>query len=243
MNEEEIQELVERYFKGLDPTCNIRKQTNFGNSVFDGIVLMGECLIGYEIKGDRDNYNRLKTQLLDYTFVCDRVYLVTNEKDIPENLPGHVGWLAVRNGKIKELKKPITIPQRDMEFMSKEIIEKTLKESKLPLGFSGHIREFIKVANSFYRPLLLNYVFQWDKTYKVKPLKNSTIIKMYLGRLNHLIENSYSENIDDWEINNRLKGELDNMTESFRKFRKILENYSLFAKEHQDILLKKEKKK
>ena len=78
MNEGEIQELLKKYFESLDYTCSIKTQTNFGNSVFDTIILIGDCLIGCEIKGDNDNFNRLKTQLLDYTYVCDKVYLVTN---------------------------------------------------------------------------------------------------------------------------------------------------------------------
>ena len=52
-------------------------------------------LYGFEIKGDTDNFSRLKTQLQAYLFCFNEVYLVLHKKKIPEWLPEYVGVIRV----------------------------------------------------------------------------------------------------------------------------------------------------
>lgn len=48
-------------------------------------------LIGFEIKADKDSFDRLKRQMLAYLHVCDAVYVVLHKKMEPEWLPEGVG--------------------------------------------------------------------------------------------------------------------------------------------------------
>ena len=58
-------------------------------------------IIGFEIKGDSDNFSRLKGQLDAYLFSFNQVYLVLHKKEKPEWLPSEVGVLRVfKNGDV-----------------------------------------------------------------------------------------------------------------------------------------------
>lgn len=58
-------------------------------------------IIGFEIKGDTDNFSRLKSQLDAYLFSFNQVYLVLHKKEKPEWLPSEVGVLRVfKNGDV-----------------------------------------------------------------------------------------------------------------------------------------------
>ncbi len=58
-------------------------------------------MIGFEIKGDSDNFIRLKAQLNHYVFAFDGVYLVLHKKDPPEWLPSFIGVIRVfENGDV-----------------------------------------------------------------------------------------------------------------------------------------------
>ena len=100
MNEREIVELLEKYFKENDKTCIIKREMSFGDSRFDMFILSGETLIGVEIKGDADSFTRLRTQLLDYIYTCDYVYIATNEKHLPTSVPPFIGSLVGSEGNV-----------------------------------------------------------------------------------------------------------------------------------------------
>jgi len=58
-------------------------------------------MVGFEIKGDTDNFSRLKNQINEYVYAFDGMYLVLHKKKIPEWMPNFIGVLRVfENGDI-----------------------------------------------------------------------------------------------------------------------------------------------
>lgn len=53
------------------------------------------CIAGIEIKGDTDNFSRLKHQLDSYIFAFNEVYIALHKKEAPQWLPQEVGILRV----------------------------------------------------------------------------------------------------------------------------------------------------
>lgn len=52
-------------------------------------------VIGFEIKGDTDDFSLLKKQLRYYEVACDKVFLVLHKKSKPEWLPMFIGIIRV----------------------------------------------------------------------------------------------------------------------------------------------------
>lgn len=74
-----------------------KNATRYNENPFD-LVAGDECtlgLFGFEIKGDRDDYSRLKQQLNAYEFACDSVFLVLHKKSPPDWLPNFIGIIRV----------------------------------------------------------------------------------------------------------------------------------------------------
>lgn len=56
-------------------------------------------LNGFEIKGDTDNFTRLKSQLRAYLYTFEHIFLVLHKKKKPEWLPDNVGVIRVFENK------------------------------------------------------------------------------------------------------------------------------------------------
>jgi len=50
---------------------------------------------GFEIKSDKDTFERLQRQLQHYSFVCQEIYIVIHKKEIPKWLPDWVGVIRI----------------------------------------------------------------------------------------------------------------------------------------------------
>jgi hypothetical protein len=102
LNEADIKNILAAHYATNDPkllTCTERNIKGTNEHPFDFVV--GDTrynsleLMGFEIKGDTDNYSRLDSQLRAYEFVFDRIFIVLHKKKIPETLPDWVGVLRV----------------------------------------------------------------------------------------------------------------------------------------------------
>ena len=99
-----LQKNLKRHYSLMTTERNI---SGINESPFDLVVgdEDGLSLTGFEIKGDTDNYSRLKTQLQHYLFAFNEVYLVLHKKEKPEWLPDFVGVIRVfEDGKVFEEK-------------------------------------------------------------------------------------------------------------------------------------------
>lgn len=56
-------------------------------------------MVGFEIKGDTDNFSRLKNQINEYVYAFDGMYLVLHKKKEPEWLPDFIGVLRIFENK------------------------------------------------------------------------------------------------------------------------------------------------
>lgn len=92
LNESEIVDILAIKIKCSDYIYVIERSEDSVHP-FD-IVLGNEKsleLIGMEIKGDNDNYDRLMNQIDRYLNIFDEVYLVLHKKKAPEWLPSNIG--------------------------------------------------------------------------------------------------------------------------------------------------------
>ncbi len=52
-------------------------------------------MYGFEIKSDKDTFERLQRQLQHYSFICQEIYIVLHKKEIPKWLPDWVGVIRI----------------------------------------------------------------------------------------------------------------------------------------------------
>ncbi len=52
-------------------------------------------IFGFEIKSDKDTFERLQRQLMHYSFICEEIYIVVHKKEIPKWLPDWVGVVRI----------------------------------------------------------------------------------------------------------------------------------------------------
>lgn len=57
-------------------------------------------IYGFEIKSDKDRYDRLLEQLQHYSYVCEKIYIVVHQLTPPEWLPEWCGIIRVSKDKI-----------------------------------------------------------------------------------------------------------------------------------------------
>lgn len=57
------------------------------------------AIYGFEIKSDKDSFDRLERQLHHYSFICENIYLVVHKKELPKWLPDWCGVIRVTEDK------------------------------------------------------------------------------------------------------------------------------------------------
>lgn len=114
-------------------------------------------ICGFEIKGDTDNFSRLKNQVNAYLFSFNKVYLVLHKKEKPEWLPEEVGVLRVfENGDIIEEEGSHF---RDLFYISTDYEWDTLfRENGLGIS-SKQTREVLNVLSDVRRNVIFNRFF------------------------------------------------------------------------------------
>ena len=101
---DDITEILDKHLKKLGYlTVRERNYKAENNCPFD--LVLGEeksfDMVGFEVKGDTDNFSRLKDQINKYVYAFDGMYLVLHKKNAPEWMPDFVGILRVfENGDI-----------------------------------------------------------------------------------------------------------------------------------------------
>jgi len=98
MKAKDIVIILEKYLKDRGfLTIKERNYVGYNEAPFD--LTAGDesslKLYGFEIKSDRDTFERLQRQLQHYSFICQEVWLVLHKKQIPKWLPSWVGVIRV----------------------------------------------------------------------------------------------------------------------------------------------------
>ena len=100
--EDELLTFAHEFIKGKK-WSHFQTQVEIDKSIIDGLAFFKDEfnkdsnfeIIGFEAKTDKDNYDRLKKQINSYLTICDKVYLIIQSKEIPNNLPFYVGVIRV----------------------------------------------------------------------------------------------------------------------------------------------------
>lgn len=75
MNAQEIKNILIAYLKATSHEIRIYQEKSIGDAVCD-LMTVTDCLTGYEIKSDLDNYQRLGHQIRAYDLFFEQNYIV-----------------------------------------------------------------------------------------------------------------------------------------------------------------------
>lgn len=91
MNDKEIRKILMSFLKAEFSEIRIYQEKSIGGGICD-IMAVTDCLIGFEIKSDLDNYSRIDKQVSSYNNFFDLNYIVVGvrhaasvHKKIPKN--------------------------------------------------------------------------------------------------------------------------------------------------------------
>lgn len=79
MNDKSIRKILIAYLKTKNVNMRIYQEKGIGNSICE-VMVVEDCLIGYEIKSDLDNYSRLNERVKAYTLFFDKNYIVVSDR-------------------------------------------------------------------------------------------------------------------------------------------------------------------
>jgi hypothetical protein len=97
MQDKEIRRILIEYLNIKHKEYRIYQEKSIGSSICD-LMLVTDKLTGFEIKSDRDNYERLAKQVSAYNQFSDENYIVvgaTHAKSIESKIPAEWGILAI----------------------------------------------------------------------------------------------------------------------------------------------------
>jgi len=116
-------------------------------------------ILGFEIKSDRDNFSRLKTQLNSYNKYCDEVYVVVHKKEVPKEFLMDAGLIRVSNTGEFVIEKTCYIRSISYNDVSgKSEINILLKQQGLGSRHSS-IKEIFDMTPKIWRKILFNRFF------------------------------------------------------------------------------------
>ena len=107
MKDKQIREILIEYLKNQYDKARIYQEKSIGNSICD-LMLVYDELIGFEIKSDGDNYERLNGQIDAYSKFFDRNYIVvgkTHEKSVADKVPNEWGVLCIVEDNISVIRE------------------------------------------------------------------------------------------------------------------------------------------
>lgn len=102
MDDKAIRRILLSFLLVRNRNARIYQEKSIGSSICD-VMAVTDHLTGYEIKSDRDNFDRLDRQIQAYDRFFDRNYLVITEKNrdgAEKRIPYYWGILVVDDGNI-----------------------------------------------------------------------------------------------------------------------------------------------
>lgn len=102
MNDKKIRKILIEYLKTNASEIRIFQEKSIGSAICD-IMTVTDCLTGYEIKSDLDNYQRLTSQVKAYDKFFDENYIVVganHRNSVAEKVPEKWGILVVEESGI-----------------------------------------------------------------------------------------------------------------------------------------------
>lgn len=139
MNDREIRNILISYLQAQGKELRIYQEKNIGNAICD-LMVVSDHITGFEIKSDRDNYQRLSEQVRIYDRFFDRNYLVvghTHASSAAERVPQHWGILCIEKDRVTTLraaKDNKTVSRRaQLSVLWKLELKNLLIKNEMPL--------------------------------------------------------------------------------------------------------------
>ena len=102
MNAQEIKNILIAYLKATNREIRIYQEKSIGDAVCD-LMAVTDCLTGYEIKSDLDNYQRLGRQIKAYDLFFEQNYIVIGGRHLntaARRLPDHWGIITIQSDQV-----------------------------------------------------------------------------------------------------------------------------------------------
>ncbi|WP_295917096.1 sce7726 family protein [uncultured Anaerovibrio sp.] len=107
MNDKEIRRILISFLKARCETIRIYQEKSIGGSICDMMVVT-DCITGFEIKSDLDNYSRIGSQVTNYQKFFNKNYIVVgkaHELSVAERVPNSWGIIVVTPNNIEISRK------------------------------------------------------------------------------------------------------------------------------------------
>ena len=183
-----LQELIKKKQELL--LASIEVPVIRGKRKFDILTIEKRNIVGYEIKSKKDNLTKLDGQIQDYLKICDKVYVILDQKFLNFNLklPHNVG-IIIFNDQTRKfiLKKKPTKNTPNAYYQTFFITQSKLKEyRKNSKQSSFEIRHYIiqHFKKNKFKEMIINEL-------KYRFLENFLLLK------NELQKNSDTIHHDD----------------------------------------------
>ena len=139
MNDKEIRKILISYLKASNGEIRIYQEKSIGTSICD-VMTVTDCLTGYEIKSDVDNYQRLISQVKSYNEFFDQNYIVVSTKhrgSAAEKVPENWRILCIESDGIeliRQAKKNKTVSRyNQLSILWKVEINNILIKNNMPI--------------------------------------------------------------------------------------------------------------
>lgn len=154
LNDKEMREILFDYYESTNERLRFFEELCIAKSRADAILVREDCLIGFEIKSDRDSLERLEGQVKNYSKFCNLCYIVTGNKHIDkihEHVPEAYGIIKIFYDEDKKLSLEIV---REATRKPKEALKRKLKHQ----------------LSLLWRPEIVSIA----KAHKVKPISGKS---------------------------------------------------------------------
>ena len=200
MNNKSIRKILIAYLQSLNDEIRIYQEKSIGNSICD-VMVVSDCLTGYEIKSDLDNYSRLDEQINQYNKFFDYNYIVVSQKHLnsaESKVPDFWGIICILDDKVNVIRKAKSnfrvSRRRQLSILWKIELKNILIKNKLPL-FAQKEKGYIadKITASVNADLLGKQIARelLERDYSVYEAQDYTI------RINKTTENLPEKEIVD----------------------------------------------
>ena len=199
MQDKEIRRILIEYLNIKHKEYRIYQEKSIGSSICD-LMLVTDKLTGFEIKSDRDNYERLAKQVSAYNQFFDENYIVvgaTHTNSIQSKIPAEWGILAISsyNVELIRIAKPnkSVNRQKQLSILWKIELKNLLLKNRLPL-YAQKEKPFLcqKLSEEVERKLLGTQIAEelLNRDYSVFDADDHTIKS---GNLDEISEETTSE--------------------------------------------------
>ncbi len=107
MDDKEIRRILISFLKVRYEIIRIYQEKSIGGSICD-LMTVTDCLTGYEIKSDLDNYARIDDQVGNYDSFFNQNYIVvgkTHEKSVQDRVPDSWGIIVISHDNVAITRK------------------------------------------------------------------------------------------------------------------------------------------